>query len=298
MYQVLRMLRIVCIVLFLLGLIVPIGSADEYDRPIRIGWTAWSDAEAVTKIAKQILEKKMGYDVNLIMSDIGIQYQGLAKGDIDLMMMSWLPVTHQNYWKKFSGDVVNLGPLYTRARLGWVVPAYIPPEKVQSIEDLADPEVMDKLNKRITGIDPGSGLMQHSEKAMKEYGLMEMGYNLISSSGAGMTASLARAIKKKHWIVVTGWNPHWMFAKWDLRYIEDPKGILGGKERIHCLARRGFYQEAPYEVFEFFTRFFMPLSEVEDVMFQARNSSYEKAAAHYIKSHPKKVYYWMTGEFQ
>jgi glycine betaine/proline transport system substrate-binding protein len=279
-------------------LLAPTVQAAEYDKPIKIGWTAWSTAEANTKLIQKILEDKMGYEVELVMSDIGIQYQGLSTQDIDLMLMAWLPTTHQNYWKKFADKVVNLGPIYTRARLGWVVPSYIPKDQLNSISDLTNPEVADKLKKKITGIDPGAGLMQASEKAMEEYGLSDAGYQLLSSSGAGMTAALSRAIKREDWIVATGWSPHWKFAKWDLRYLEDPKGLLGGRERIHCLARKGFYQEAPYEVFEFFVRYNIPIDDLEALMLEARSTSYEEAAEEYIKNNPKRVHYWMTGEFE
>ena len=288
----------ICIVVLMAVFFAPTAQAAEYDKPIKIGWTAWSDAEATTKLARQILEEKMGYDVELVMSDIGVQYQGLKGGDIDIMLMSWLPVTHQNYWNKYAKDVVNLGPLYTRAKLGWVVPDYVPEDKVSSIADLTDPEVAEKMNKRVTGIDPGAGLMQASEKAMDVYGLSDAGYQLLSSSGAGMTAALARATKKEDWIVVTGWSPHWKFAKWNLRYIADPEGTLGGRERIHALARKGFYQDVPYEVFEFFTRMFVPLDELEAVMLEANQSSYEEAVNKYIDANPKRVQYWMTGEFK
>jgi glycine betaine/proline transport system substrate-binding protein len=289
---------VLCIFGLSVLLLSPMAQAQDYDKPIKIGWTAWSDAEAITKIAKQILEDEMGYDVELVMSDIGVQYQALKTGDIDIMLMSWLPVTHQNYWKKYASDVVNLGPLYTRAKLGWVVPDYIPEDKLNSIDDLVDEEIAAKLDKKITGIDPGAGLMQASEKAMKEYGLSDAGYNLVASSGAGMTAALARAIDKGDWIVVTGWSPHWKFAKWDLRYIDDPKGVLGGRERIHALARKGFYQDVPYEVFEFFTRMYMPLSELEAVMLKASNSSYGDAVDAYIEENPERISYWVTGEFK
>jgi len=293
-----KTVTVLCIFALLAVFCAPVAQAQDSTQPIKIGWTAWSDAEAITKIARQILEEKMGYDVELVMSDIGVQYQALKSQDIDIMLMSWLPVTHQNYWKKYAKDVVNLGPLYTRAKLGWVVPEYVPEDKINSIDDLTDKDVAEKLDSKITGIDPGAGLMQASEKAMKEYGLSDAGYDLVASSGAGMTAALARAIEKDDWIVVTGWSPHWMFAKWDLRYIEDPKGTLGGRERIHALARKGFYQDVPYEVFEFFTRMYIPLSELEAVMLNASKSSYGDAVDKYIEENPQRVQYWMTGEFK
>jgi glycine betaine/proline transport system substrate-binding protein len=283
----------------ILGLLVVWGLifgalAQAYDQPIRIGWTAWFDAETVTKISKNILEEEMGYDVELVLADIDLQYQRLADGDIDVMLMSWLPVTHQKYWDRYVDKVDNLGPIYTRARLGWVVPEYVPEDKLSSIEDLKDPEVAKNLGYEITGIDQSAGLMHASEKALEEYGLDS--YSLIASSGAGMTSAISRAASREEWIVATGWSPHWKFAAWDLRYLEDPKGVLGGKEKIHALARQDFYQDVPYEVYEFFSRFYMPLDELQNVMYQARENSYKEAIDKYLQNNPKRVQYWVTGQ--
>lgn len=269
------------------------GASHAAGKSINIGWTAWSDAEVVTKMARKLLTERLGYDVKLTLADIAIQYQGVSRGDLDIMLMSWLPETHKDYYRKFGARLVNVGPLYTHARLGWVVPAYVPADKVRTIGDLAKPDVADRLKKKIQGIDPGAGLMRLSAKAIKDYGLK--GYNLVSASGAAMTAALGRAIRRNEWIVVTGWSPHWKFAKWKLRYLEDPKGVLGGLERVHALARRGLSQDAP-EAFDFFTRMYLPLGELESVMAAASDSSYEKAIDAYVKANPKRVEYWVTGK--
>ncbi len=277
----------------LAGSALAVHPAAAADKPVRIGWTAWSDAEAVTRIAQRIIEERLNQPVELVLADIGLQYQGLAKGDLDFMMMSWQPMTHGNYLEKVGDEMVSLGILYTRARLGWVVPAYVPEDQVKTIADLAKPEVRDKLDGKIQGIDPGAGLMQASETAIDAYGLDD--YQLVSASGAAMTAALSRAIKRDEWIVVTGWSPHWKFAKWDLRYLEDPKGVLGGLERIHVMARKDFYQDHP-RVAEFLTRMYIPLEDLEAVMFEATNSSYEEAVEAYIKNNQDRIDYWVTGE--
>jgi len=277
----------------LMGVGANTAAAEE---PIEIGWTAWSDAEFVTKLAQTLLEERMDYEVKLTMADIGVQYQGIANGDLDVMLMSWLPVTHQSYWEKFAGKVVNLGPLYTDAKLGWVVPSYVPEDQVSSIEDLKDPEIAEKFDNKVQGIDPGAGLMQASEKAMEEYGFDNM--ELVSASGAAMTAAYGRAVRRDQWIVVTSWSPHWMHAKWDTRYLEDPKGSLGKKERIHALARKGFYQDYPTEVVNFLTRMYIPLDQLQNAMLDASENSYEEAVENYIDEHSKRVNYWVTGEFQ
>jgi glycine betaine/proline transport system substrate-binding protein len=267
---------------------------DGTERPIRIGWTAWADAEVVTHLVKRILEDRMDQEVELVMADIGIQYQGVASGDLDMMLMAWLPVTHQTYWQRMSGAVVNLGPIYTRARLGWAVPADVPEHALGSIRDLRDANVRRRLGGRIQGIDPGSGLMQASEEVLAHYQLD--GYELVSSSGAAMTAALGRAIRRDRWIVVTAWNPHWMFARWDLRYLDDPDGVLGAAERVHALVREGFYQEHPPEITEMLTRIFIPLPELEGALLRATRESVEAAVDWYVEEHPERIEYWVTGE--
>lgn len=262
--------------------------------PIRIGWTAWSDAEIVTNLARVVLEERMGYQVRLVMADIGVQYQGLATGELDAMLMAWLPLTHEQYWERTSSSVVNLGPIYTRARLGWAVPAYVSEEELDSLEDLKKPEVQRRLSGKIFGIDPGSGLMQASERAIEAYGLQ--GLTLLASSGAAMTAALERAVHRKEWIVVTAWNPHWMFAKWKLRYLKDPKRALGGRERVHVLVRKGFYQDFPAEVTEMLSRMYLPISELEEALLNASRTSVREAVDTYIREHPARVDYWVSGD--
>lgn len=277
----------------LVGVTMTSAGAAAQDKEIKIGWTAWSDAEAVTQVTKQILEQKMGYKVKLVLLDIALQYSALTKGDIDMMEMAWLPNTHADYYAKVKDKVEDLGVLYGGASLGWVVPDYVPKAKLSAIPDMKRKAVHDQLGGKVVGIDPGAGLMRLSKKAIKDYGLSN--YQLIDSSGAAMTAALKRAIARKKWIVVTGWRPHWMLGAFKLRYLKDPKKVLGGAEQIHALARKGFKKDDP-KVAAFVSRINIPLGTLEKVMYEAEQTSYEKAAAKFIKTHPKLVNYWVTGK--
>lgn len=259
-------------------------------KPIRIGWTAWSDAEAVTNIVKLILEQRLAQKVELVMTDVALQYAGLERGQIDLMLMAWLPGTHQSYYEKVKGSVENLGALYTDAKLGWAVPADIPVATLKTIDDLKKPEVMEKLGGKIQGIDAGAGLMKLSEAAIKTYGL---DYKLLTASDAAMVSALDRAIQRKQWIVVTTWSPHWMFSQYKLRYLEDPKQALGGAESIHALARKGFSADFPAAA-AFIRNLKISLADLEGVMLKARDSNAAKEAAAYIASHGEQVNRWVA----
>jgi glycine betaine/proline transport system substrate-binding protein len=269
---------------------LPFGALAQA-KPIRIGWTAWSDAEVVTNIAKQVLEQRLGQKVELVMTDVALQYAALQRGQIDLMLMAWLPGTHKSYWEKVKGDVEDLGVLYSDARLGWAVPADIPVTAVRTIDDLKKPDVQEKLGGRIQGIDAGAGLMKLSEAAIKTYGL---DYKLLSASDAAMVSALDRAIQRKQWIVVTTWSPHWMFSQYKLRYLEDPKQTLGGAESIHALARKGFSADFP-KAAAFVRNMKMPLPDLEAVMLKARDSNAAKEAAVYLSTHGEVVNGWLAG---
>ena len=273
------------------GLSAGAAMADGH-KTIKLGWTAWSDAEFVTKLAARVLENEMGYTVEMVQTDIAPQYQGVSTDSIDAMLMSWQPGTHADYLDQVGGDVVNLSLLYGNASLGWVVPDYVPEDQLNSIEDLKKASVKDKLDGKIQGIDPGAGLMRLSKETIEEYGL---DYDLVSASGAAMTAALDRAINRDEWIVVTGWRPHWMFGRYDLRYLEDPKGTLGQAERVHAVARTGFYQDH-VEAGLFLSRFFLPLEDLESAMAYAQDNSYEKAVDKYLEENGDRVNYWVTGE--
>jgi glycine betaine/proline transport system substrate-binding protein len=42
-------------------------------------------------------------------------------------------------------------------------------------------------------------------------------WSVETSSSGAMTVALGQAIKNNEDIVITGWSPHWMFAKYDLK---------------------------------------------------------------------------------
>ncbi len=79
----------------------------------------------------------------------------------------------------------------------------------------------------------GAGIMKTSEQVLEKY---DLDFKLLASSGPAMTASLKDAIRRKKWIVVTGWRPHWMFGRWDLRFLEqDPDKTVWKEGNIHII---------------------------------------------------------------
>lgn len=260
-------------------------------EPVKIAVTNWADVLAVANVAKYVLENDLKQPVQFVQADIGIQYQGVARGDLDIMVGGWLPVTHATYYAKYKNDLDDVGIIYTGGKNGWAVPAYVPESELSSIADLSKPEVKSKLNGTIQGIEPGGGLMQASEKTIQAYNLT--GYNLQASSEAGMLAGVSRAYQSNQWVVATVWSPHWLFQKWKMRYLKDPKGTLGGEEQIHAFASKQFASKFP-RADVFFKHFKLTLADVEAIEFEGNSTNdYATAAKKFVESHPEKLKAWM-----
>ncbi|MEF2145634.1 MAG: glycine betaine ABC transporter substrate-binding protein [Desulfovibrionaceae bacterium] len=253
---------------------------------VRIAYVEWDCAVASTNVVKAVLEQKMGYEVEILPVAAAAMWQATASGDVDGFVTAWLPVTHADYLKKVEGKVVDLGPITGGARLGWAVPDYV---TINSIADLNSAK--DKFNGRIIGIDPGAGLMKLSEKAVEEYAL---DYELMEGSGATMTAALQDAIKNKQWVAVTAWSPHWMFGKWQLKYLDDPKGVLGGEETINTIVRTGLDKDMP-DVYKFLDNFaWKDAGQLQMVMAwnQDGGDPYDNAVK-FINENPDQVAGWL-----
>ncbi|MEJ5863803.1 glycine betaine ABC transporter substrate-binding protein [Pseudomonas farsensis] len=271
------------------ALVLAMSTAQAMAKEVSIGYVdGWSDSVATTNVAAVVIKQKLGYDVKLQAVATGIMWQGVATGKLDAMLSAWLPVTHGEYWAKNKDNVVDYGPNFKDAKIGLIVPEYV---KANSIADL---KTDTSFKQKLVGIDAGSGVMIKTEQAIKDYDLT--GYKLQASSGAAMTAELGRAYAKQQSIAVTGWVPHWMFAKWKLKFLEDPKGVYGAAETVNSIGSKELATKAP-EVAEFLKKFsWQSKDEIGEVMLAIQEGAKpEKAAEDWVAKHPERVKEW-TGK--
>ncbi|GEM02550.1 glycine betaine/proline transport system substrate-binding protein [Halolactibacillus halophilus] len=266
-------------------------SADESEgnlgnEDIELVYVEWDSEIASTNVIAQVLEEK-GYDVNIRGIDNAIMWEAVANGDADGMVAAWLPGTHGDLFEEHKDNMVGLGPNLEGAKIGLVVPTYL--EDVNSIADLAD--YTDAFGGEITGIEPGAGVVQSAEQSLEDYGLSD--WTVATSSSGAMTTVLGQKYDNEEAVVVTGWTPHWKFASYDLKYLEDPEGTFGGAETIETFVREGFEADSPvaYEVLD---NFFWEPADMETVMLEmADGADPEEAAANWIENNREKVDAWL-----
>jgi glycine betaine/proline transport system substrate-binding protein len=153
--------------------------------------------------------------------------------------------------------------------------------------------VGESVDYEIVGIDPGAGIMKATASAIEEYGLED--WTVVEGSGAAMTAALKKAYDKEEPIIITGWTPHWKFSTFDLKYLDDPKGVYGGEENIHTIARNGLKEDLP-AVYTLLDQFNWTSDDMGSVMVDINDGTKpEEAAAKWIEENPDKVAEWTEG---
>ncbi|MFC4324279.1 glycine betaine ABC transporter substrate-binding protein [Litchfieldia salsa] len=154
--------------------------------------------------------------------------------------------------------------------------------------------VGEQVDYKIVGIDPGAGLMKLTiDEVMPGYELDD--WEVVEGSGAAMAAALKKAYDKEEPIIVTGWSPHWKFASYDLKYLEDPQGIYGGAEDVNTIVRQGLSEDHP-DAYKLLDQFNWEPAHIETVMnLIQEGTDPEDAAAQWVSENEDVVSAWTEG---
>ncbi|QGH33295.1 glycine/betaine ABC transporter [Gracilibacillus salitolerans] len=240
------------------------STTEVNGEEITIGQINWAENIAVTNMWKAILEEK-GYNVKLNVLDMGVMMQALESGDLDAHLEIWLPVQDANYLEEYQ-DTVNFSEAtwFDTAKVGLVVPEYL--EEVNSIEDLNEHKEL--FDGQIVGFDAGAGTMDVTKELIDDYNLE---FDLLASSEATMLVEIRESVENREPIVAPLWTPHWIFSKYDLKFLEDPQNKYGGVEKIHHAIREGFSEDYP-NVSEWFNNWKMNDEQIGELIDYVENA--------------------------
>ncbi|WP_373737923.1 ABC transporter permease/substrate binding protein [Jeotgalibaca porci] len=267
----------------LIGGAVYYTASQDTSRQVTLSSLQWDSEIASGNVVKEVLED-LGYDVKISYLDVAVMFSAVANGEADGSVAPWLPITQGAIFEQYKDSVVDLGPNLTGAQNGIAVPTYM---DVDSIAELSD-----EAGQVITGIEPGAGITGLTEEAFEVYENLA-GWTQKTSSTGAMTVELGQAIAKEEEIVFTGWTPHWMFERYDLKMLEDPENVMGAGETIVSLARIGLEEDMP-EVYKVLDNFNWELEDMQSVMLEmSEGVAPEVAARNWIDANPDKVESWL-----
>ncbi len=245
------------------------GCGDHLTKRISMGMVeGWAEGNAMTTVAQEYLKEK-GYHIVIHKAAPNLLLASMDNGDTDIFMNVWLPKTHGDKIAPFH-NIQSVATNYEGALLGLVVPDYV---EINSIEELN--VNIDKFDGKIMGIERGTGMAIYTDSVILAY---DLNFRQLNSSMVAMAAELNKAINENRWIVVTAWQPHWLFGRFNLKFLEDPKKIYGEVEHIETFARQDFDQDFP-EVYRFFQHAFFDEEIMADLLTKMETSKNQKETA-------------------
>ena len=253
------------------------ANGEQEAQEVNLTYVNWEEGVAWTHFFQTVLEDEMGYDVTITAADVGPAFASVAAGDQDFFMEAWLPGLHEPYYNE--DDFVDVSTIYEDGVVGLIVPQYMADAGVTTLSDLADPEVAEQLDYQITGIDAGAGMMiATQDEVMPQYGLDEMGYELVASSSPAMLAAVESAIANEEFIVGMGWQPHSMFGRYPLTILEQDEEQIWPVDDIKILGRNGVEEDLP-EVVEFFENVMWTNDTIGELMVYIADSNLDTLEA-------------------
>jgi glycine betaine/proline transport system substrate-binding protein len=257
--------------------------AHAQEKTIKLGTMAWEDILPITGAAKKVLEDK-GYTVEVTdFAEWGIAYAALTRGDVQVMI-SQIDYVAQDYWNRNKSRLEKISTVSHGLYQTFAVPSYVDIDSIEELNANAD-----MLAGKIIGIEPGSGLMREASDAVEEY---DLDLELVEGSTAGMTAALKAAVDRQEPIVVTLWDPTWMFLKYDMKFLDDPKGVFAPPQSYALIAQEGFSEENP-EARELLAGVFMPIDEVRDINAAVNDGqTMDQAIQDWVDAHSDRLERW------
>jgi glycine betaine/proline transport system substrate-binding protein len=244
------------------------NAAKTDTKTAKLVYANWAEGVAYTHLAKAVLEDKMGYQVELTPADVAPAYISVAQGSQDAFMECWREL-HKDYLDRYADKFLTLGSVNKSGVVGLAVPTYVTIDTIAELQTSAD-----KFGGKITGVDAGAGMMRKIEdELIPKYGLTNI--KLLASSGPAMTAALADAVKHKEWIVVAAWKPHWMFGRWDLKFLkQDEDKAIWKNSELEIIGRIDLEQDKP-ELAQFLKNFRLTDDQLANLLVKVNDSDKE-----------------------
>ncbi|MEP4036069.1 glycine betaine ABC transporter substrate-binding protein [Pseudophaeobacter sp.] len=205
-------------------------------EPIRLGHIGLTFHEASAVEVAQILERH-GHTVSFASAPHEKAFDLLAQGEVDLLASAWLPSSHDTYLNPLLDQVEKVTVLYEPYCI-WGVPDYVSESDVASVSDLLREPALGRMERLIQGINPGAGISRFSAAMIGAYELDAAGYEFRTGDEAACFDRFEAAVAEGRWVVVPLWHPQFLHNRYNIRALEEPKGLLGTKDQATLVVRK------------------------------------------------------------
>ena len=266
-------------------------------KNVRFSDVGWTDITATTAATSVVLEA-LGYNPSATVLAVPVTYTSLKNGDIDVFLGNWMPTMEADIKPyREDGSVETLTMNLTGAKYTLAVNKAAADGGVKDFADIAKHK--DKFESKIYGIEPGNDGNRLIQDMIAKDAFGLKGFEVVESSEQGMLAQVARADRKKDWVVFLGWEPHPMNANFEMTYLSGGDEFFGpnfGGAEVFTNVRKGYASECP-NVGKLLGNLKFTLAMENEIMGAILDGGKEpnKAAAEWLKANPDTYKAWLAG---
>lgn len=279
----------------LTAMAVGASAAGKQCEVVRFADIGWTDVTATTAVTTEVLNG-MGYKTDIKLLSLPVTFSSMANGDLDVFLGNWMPTQDGDIAKyRKEGTVETVRANLEGAKYTLAVPKYVYDAGVKNFADLA--KFKDKFKGRIYGIEPGNdgNRLIQSMIDSNAFGLKD--FKMVASSEAGMVSQVARAVRRKQWMVFLGWAPHPMNSNFEMAYLAGGDDYFGpnfGGSEVYTNVRTNYLSECP-NVGNLLKNLQFNLKMENDLMgaILNQNEAPEVAARKWMAKNPQQVEAWL-----
>lgn len=213
------------------ALAVTLSSTAAMAESVNIGAPAWTGAQAIAALIKEVVTVKIGGEAELVPGDNAAIFAAMdsGKGDIDVHPDVWLP-NQSSFTDKYvdgAGTVALSEKPYEGKQSFCVSKQFSEANGVTSIFDLARPEIASLMDSDGNGKGeiwvgaPGWASANVNEVKVRDYGLLPF-MDPIRADQSVMTATVGDTIKKEMGYAFYCYSPHAIWFQHDVVRLEEP----------------------------------------------------------------------------
>jgi glycine betaine/proline transport system substrate-binding protein len=214
------------------------AACGEDDRPasgpeagegvtVRIAVNPWTGSAVNANVAKILLERELGYTVELVKIDEYSQFPAIASGDLDASLEVW-PSGHAEDINRYiegrrggplrDGGIVDGGDLGLIGNIGWWIPTYLVEEQPELARYQGFKGNEDVVGGEFLGGDPT--FVSYDEEIIKSLGLDLRVVN--TGSERALIQAIDDAYQRREPVLAYFYTPHWAHRKYDLTEVQLP----------------------------------------------------------------------------
>ena len=300
------------------------GSDDEPapgEKPgegvtIRLAVNPWTGSAVNANVAKILLERELGYTVELVKIDENNQFPAIASGELDGSLEVW-PSGHAEEINRYiegrrggplrDGGIVDGGKLGLIGNIGWWIPTYLVKERPELARWQGFKGHEDLVGGKFLGGDPT--FVSYDEEIIKSLGLkLKVVY---SGSERALIRSLDEAFKQRRPLLTYFYTPHWVHRKYDLTEVQLPAFDEECEEAARERNGEGYdcdyandvlfkalslrLEDKASEAFQFLKKFNYTTDDQQEIAFltDARGMPISEAADQWIAENPNVWRAWL-----